>query len=198
MPKGPWGGVALPQRGPAVGQLMQGDGRNDPKEPADDDAVLSALSQFVHPHQKDSNGAIAPRLFTMASVTDDPIVGIDLGTTHSLVAFCSEDGPRILGNDELVPSVVRLGAEAAVGESARANAVLFPGAAPSTLSKRLLGRTLAEVEAEAGRFGFSIVAGHQGLAAIQGPDGQPSRPKKLQRRSWVSFESGPNQISVYR
>ena len=126
MPKGPWGGVALPQRGPAVGQLMQGDGRNDPKEPADDDAVLSALSQFVHPHQKDSTGAIAPRLFTMASVTDDPIVGIDLGTTHSLVAFCGEDGPRILGNDELVPSVVRLGAETAVGESARANTVLFP------------------------------------------------------------------------
>ena len=94
-------GVSRLARGPAVGQLMQGDGRNDPKEPADNDAVLSALSQFVHPHQKDSTGAIAPRLFTMASVTDDPIVGIDLGTTHSLVAFCGER-PRILGNDELV------------------------------------------------------------------------------------------------
>ena len=178
MPKGPWGGVALPQRGPAVGQLMQGDGRNDPKEPADDDAVLSILSQFMHPHGKDSTEAIAPRLFTMASVTDDPIVGIDLGTTHSLVAFCGEDGPRILGNDELVPSVVRLGADEAVGESARANAVLFPERTIHS-SKRLLGRTFAEVEAEAGRFGFSVVDGHQGLAAIQGPEGQLVAPEEI-------------------
>ena len=58
------------------------------------------------------------------------VIGIDLGTTHSLVAFCGEDGPKILGNDELVPSVVRLGADGAVGESARANAVLFPERAP--------------------------------------------------------------------
>ena len=114
----------------------------------------------------------------MASVTDDPIVGIDLGTTHSLVAFCGEDGPRILGNDELVPSVVRLGTDGAVGESARANAVLFPERTIHS-SKRLLGRTFAEVEAEAGRFGFSIVAGHQGLAAIQGPDGQLVAPEEI-------------------
>ena len=178
MPQGPRGGVALPQRGPAVGQLVQGDGRNDPKEPADNEAILSVLSQIMHPHAGDSTEAIAPRLFTMASVTDDPIVGIDLGTTHSLVAFCGEEGPRILGNDELVPSVVRLGTDGAVGESARANAVLFP---ESTIhsSKRLLGRTFSEVEAEASRFGFPVVAGNQGLAAIQGPNGQLVAPEEI-------------------
>ena len=125
----------------------------------------------------DSTEAIAPRLFPMTSVTD-PIVGIDLGTTHSLVAFCGEDGPRILGNDELVPSVVRLGEDGSVGESARAKAVLFPERTIHS-SKRLLGRTFVEVEAEANRFGFPIIAGSQGAAAIQGPDGKVVAPEEI-------------------
>ena len=33
-----------------------------------------------------------------AAQISDPIVGIDLGTTHSLVAFCDAAGPRILSN----------------------------------------------------------------------------------------------------
>ena len=178
VPKGPRGRVALPQGSPAVGQLMQGDGRDDPKQPANNDSVFAPLSILVHPHATDSNDVIAPRLFIMASVTDDPIVGIDLGTTHSLAAFCGEDGPRILGTDGLVPSVVRLGVDGAVGESARANAVLFPERTIHS-SKRLLGRTFTEVEAEAGRFGFSVVAGSQGLAAIEGPDGQVVTPEEI-------------------
>ncbi len=39
-----------------------------------------------------------------------PIVGIDLGTTHSLVAICDEAGPRVLLDEQgraLLPSVVR-------------------------------------------------------------------------------------------
>jgi molecular chaperone DnaK (HSP70) len=69
-----------------------------------------------------------------ASVPDDPIVGIDLGTTNSLVAFADAAGPRILDLDRgaddgppssetgLVPSVVRYRGDAveAVGREAAA------------------------------------------------------------------------------
>ncbi len=46
----------------------------------------------------------------------DPIVGIDLGTTNSLVAYCDESGPRILGGGRdgvMLPSVVRYRADVA-------------------------------------------------------------------------------------
>ena len=61
----------------------------------------------------------------------DPIVGIDLGTTHSLVAPCNEAGPRVLADADgrsLLPSVVRFiaGQAPVVGHAARAHAVEFP------------------------------------------------------------------------
>ncbi|MFM8673854.1 MAG: Hsp70 family protein, partial [Vulcanococcus sp.] len=57
----------------------------------------------------------------------DPIVGIDLGTTNSLVAFCGDAGPRVLGGGALgamLPSVVRFLADGStvVGQSARRQA----------------------------------------------------------------------------
>ncbi|MGA1393759.1 MAG: Hsp70 family protein, partial [Phycisphaerales bacterium] len=55
------------------------------------------------------------------------VLGIDLGTTHSLVAVCDEAGPRVLADESgrvLLPSVARLAAGSApiVGEAARAEA----------------------------------------------------------------------------
>ena len=47
---------------------------------------------------------------TNRQVDPDPVVGIDLGTTNSLVAFCFPSGPRVLGGGvggAIVPSVVR-------------------------------------------------------------------------------------------
>ncbi|MEM6930550.1 MAG: Hsp70 family protein, partial [Myxococcota bacterium] len=41
----------------------------------------------------------------------EPLIGIDLGTTHSLVAVFDDDGPRVLHNElgrALTPSVVAL------------------------------------------------------------------------------------------
>ena len=45
----------------------------------------------------------------VTSSSTDPIVGIDLGTTNSLVAYCDDAGPRILMDEAgraLLPSVV--------------------------------------------------------------------------------------------
>ncbi|MFO0006225.1 MAG: Hsp70 family protein, partial [bacterium] len=60
-----------------------------------------------------------------------PIVGIDLGTTNSLVAVCDAAGPRVLADAEgrqLLPSVVRFvrGGAPVVGHEARARAVEHP------------------------------------------------------------------------
>ncbi len=100
----------------------------------------------------------------------DPIVGIDLGTTHSLVAICTEAGPRVLADAQgrsLLPSVVRMVASAApvVGHAARDHAVEFPLETIAS-SKRFMGRSHAESLAIAEGFGGQLVEGPRGIAAF--------------------------------
>ncbi|MCA9281909.1 MAG: Hsp70 family protein, partial [Phycisphaerales bacterium] len=72
-----------------------------------------------------------------------PIVGIDLGTTNSLVAYADEKGPRILVDahgTRMLPSVVRFNADGRaveVGERARRQAILEPEWTVSSV-KRLM------------------------------------------------------------
>ena len=105
-----------------------------------------------------------------AAQISDPIVGIDLGTTHSLVAFCDAAGPRILSNeagDRMLASAVRYRAGFAVevGAEARRNAVEFP--LDTVLSaKRLMGRSFDESKSMRSGFEFEVVEGTRGLAAI--------------------------------
>lgn len=71
------------------------------------------------------------------------IVGIDLGTTNSLVAYFSEEGPRIIPNrlgKNLTPSVVSVDQEGNVyvGETARERMSLFPDSVAQTF-KRSMG-----------------------------------------------------------
>ena len=99
-----------------------------------------------------------------------PIVGIDLGTTNSLVAVCDERGPRILedpAGGRLLPSVVRFDPEEVViGTLARDQAVLHPERTVSS-AKRLMGRGADELEGTEAFHGAPIVAGPRGLASIQ-------------------------------
>ncbi|MBS6396333.1 MAG: molecular chaperone HscC [Clostridiales bacterium] len=71
------------------------------------------------------------------------IVGIDLGTTNSLVAYYTEDGPKIIPNRlgrNLTPSVVSVDEEGQVyvGESAMERMLLYPDSGAS-LFKRNMG-----------------------------------------------------------
>ncbi|MCH7494375.1 Hsp70 family protein [bacterium] len=73
------------------------------------------------------------------------IVGIDFGTTNSLVAVMGEDGPELLPNSRdtfLTPSVVGVSetGDLLVGESAKNQSVAFPNRTVSSI-KRLLGET---------------------------------------------------------
>lgn len=111
------------------------------------------------------------------------ILGIDLGTTNSLVAVCDDRGPRVLGESTdgtggIVPSVVRFG----VSESglARVEAVGVPAVAQASMSpgrtvysaKRLMGRSLADVEADAGRLGYAVEAGEHETVRVVVRDGE--------------------------
>ena len=71
------------------------------------------------------------------------IVGIDLGTTISLVAYYTEEGPRVIPNrigKRLTPSVVSIGEDGQVyvGESAAEQMLLNPDSGAS-LFKRSMG-----------------------------------------------------------
>jgi molecular chaperone HscA len=68
------------------------------------------------------------------------VVGIDLGTTNSLVANVEDGAPRCIGDDPLVPSVVWYGDRVIVGREAEGR----PGAIAS--AKRLIGRGLKDIE----------------------------------------------------
>jgi len=104
-------------------------------------------------------------------VVRDPIVGIDLGTTNSLVAYCTDAGPRVLGGGaegRIVPSVVRYAADGTVvvGEAARRGRAEH-AARTVTSSKRLMGRSARETAAFALGGSAALVEGPRGLAALQ-------------------------------
>lgn len=71
------------------------------------------------------------------------IIGIDLGTTNSLAAYFTADGPKLIPNrlgSFLTPSIVSIDEEGQVyvGETARERAALYPGSSASAF-KRSMG-----------------------------------------------------------
>lgn len=70
------------------------------------------------------------------------IIGIDLGTTNSLVAYFSEDGPKIIPNNlgkNLTPSVVSIDAngQVYVGETAKERMALYPDTTASVFKRNI-------------------------------------------------------------
>ena len=91
-------------------------------------------------------------------------VGIDLGTTNSLVAVVDGGVPRVLRDGQatgLVPSVVSYGAgpgEVLVGEAARRRAAERPLETISSV-KRFMGRAPADVASVAAMVPYQLVGG---------------------------------------
>ena len=102
----------------------------------------------------------------------EPIVGIDLGTTNSLVAFADGAGPRILVADSgprHLPSVVRLSAGGtieAIGDEARRHAVEYPTSTIYSV-KRLMGRGLDDLRDEVTYLPYEVVEGPQNTARVK-------------------------------
>ncbi len=99
-------------------------------------------------------------------MADGRVVGIDLGTTNSLVAFMEGDKPVVIpgvDGSNLVPSVVALdpmiepGARptVTVGNSARKSLIETPERVIYSV-KRLMGRGLSEIQSELKHFPFRL------------------------------------------
>ena len=94
------------------------------------------------------------------------VIGIDLGTTNSCVAVMEGQEARVMPNSEgarTTPSVVAAGAngERLVGQLAKRQAVTNPQNTVFS-AKRLIGRSFAEVRAEASAYPFSLHEGADG------------------------------------
>jgi Fe-S protein assembly chaperone HscA len=99
----------------------------------------------------------------MAEETTARVVGIDLGTTNSLVAFMQGDQPTIIpgeDGDRLVPSVVAFDHEHGfvVGNAARAT-LLTDASSAVYSAKRLMGRGVEDVQEELKLFPYKLVEG---------------------------------------
>ncbi len=116
------------------------------------------------------------------SAARDVIVGIDLGTTNSLVAVLDETGPRVLGegDDTIVPSAVRYQDDGSVvvGREARERAVEFPRET-ITSAKRLMGRSIKDVRQEADELPYDLVEGEGQTARVQLPGGRVVSPQEV-------------------
>ena len=101
------------------------------------------------------------------------VVGIDLGTTNSVVAFMEAGQPTVITNVEgarTTPSVVAYSknGERLVGQLARRQSVLNPA---NTIysAKRFVGRRFDEVDSEREQVSFEIVDGKGNEARIRIP-----------------------------
>jgi molecular chaperone DnaK len=91
---------------------------------------------------------------------NERVVGIDLGTTNSLVAFMEGETPVVIPGEDglnLVPSVVAIdaGGEPVVGNAARNSLIETPERAIYSV-KRLMGRGVEDVQDELKFFPFRL------------------------------------------
>ncbi len=106
----------------------------------------------------------------------EKIIGIDLGTTNSVVAVMEGSEVKVIPNAEgnrLTPSVVAFNdkGETIVGEPARRQAVTNPQRTVSSV-KRFMGRRHSEVESEEKIVPYQIVGGANEYVKVQIGDTQ--------------------------
>lgn len=109
------------------------------------------------------------------------IIGIDLGTTNSCMAFMEGGEPKVITNAEgerTTPSVVAIReGQRLVGKTAKNQAVVNP---ENTIfsAKRFIGRQHDEITKESKNFPFKVVKGSKGEAEIL-MDGKQHRPAEI-------------------
>ena len=109
------------------------------------------------------------------------IIGIDLGTTNSVVAIMDGGEPKVIPNEEgarTTPSVVAYGkdGEILVGQVARRQAVTNPD---NTIysAKRFIGQRFDESQTEISRVAYEVVRGDKGDCSIKALGNTVSAPE---------------------
>jgi len=111
------------------------------------------------------------------------IIGIDLGTTNSVVAIMEGGEPKVIANEEgarTTPSVVGYGkdGEVLVGQVARRQAVTNPTNTISS-AKRFIGRRFDESAQEIGRVPFEVTRLDNGDCGFKVDGGKKVTPPEV-------------------
>ena len=114
-------------------------------------------------------------------VAGEKIIGIDLGTTNSVVAVMEGKEAKVIPNPEgnrLTPSVVAYTdkGETLVGEPARRQAVTNPQRTVSSI-KRFMGRRHNEVATEEKIVPYQVVGGPQDYVKVEVDDSEHTPPE---------------------
>lgn len=109
------------------------------------------------------------------------IIGIDLGTTNSVVAVMEGNDPVVIPNAEghrTTPSVVAFtkGGERLVGQSAKRQSVTNPQNTISSI-KRFMGRRYDEVTSEISKVSYKVIKGENDTARVEISDRVYSPPE---------------------
>src|SRR5580698_11171066 len=110
-------------------------------------------------------------MFQIEFENNDKVVGIDLGTTNSLVACMDLTKPEVIvgaDGDRLVPSVVSLapGGQIIVGNAARQELIDHPDRTIYSV-KRLMGHGVADVAEELKLFPFHIAEDSESVIRVK-------------------------------
>jgi molecular chaperone DnaK (HSP70) len=138
------------------------------------------------------------------------VVGIDLGTTNSLVAFVRDGRPHVIrdaSGDALVPSVVSVGEDGTIYVGREAQRRLLTAPARTAYSvKRFMGRGIEDVGDEAAMLPFGVGGERGGVVRIGVADREFTPPeisafvlRELKRRAEEHFrEIGDFDFEVDR
>ncbi|HEY9466128.1 MAG TPA: Fe-S protein assembly chaperone HscA [Vicinamibacterales bacterium] len=138
------------------------------------------------------------------------VVGIDLGTTNSLVAYVRDGTPRVIrdsAGDALVPSVVSLGEDGTIFVGREAQRRLLTTASRTVYSvKRFMGRGIEDVKDDASLLPFAVSGEAGGVVRIGVGDRQFTPPeisafvlRELKQRAEEHFrEQGEFDFEVDR
>jgi molecular chaperone DnaK len=108
------------------------------------------------------------------------VIGIDLGTTNSVVCIMEHGDPRVIINEEggrITPSVVGFSrdGECFVGDIAKRQMLMSPHSTVHSI-KRLIGRSFNEAESDIKRLAYAVHADGEGLVVdIQGKNYTPQQ-----------------------
>src|SRR5919204_4085899 len=110
------------------------------------------------------------------------VVGIDLGTTNSLVGYVDNGRPVVIRDDTgdaLVPSVVSIGEDGTIFVGREAQRRLLTAPSRSVYSvKRFMGRGIEDTEAEAALLPFGVSGEPGGVVRI-GVAGREFTPPEI-------------------